>query len=252
MIDPNDLGRTLNAVLIVDDHPLIARGLQWLFQGDDQNLQLDYVTSLEAARVNLQARERESVLVVLDLNMPGYSGLDAFSALRSWWPTLHIAVWSGSDDRDLILRSLENQACGFIPKTTPPQQVASAIRLMLDGGIYVPHSVLSHSLVSEKTREDSKVNFTNDHGTVHSDLSVKERDLQALLEAMPPRRREVLALLAQGASNKEICRKLDLSPNTVKTHVSLLFHELHIHSRQSVPLMASRNNLFRQFLLSEG
>jgi DNA-binding NarL/FixJ family response regulator len=252
MIDQPDPERVLNTVLIVDDHPLIARGLQWLFQDDAQNLQLHYVTSLEAARVDLEARERDSVLVVLDLNMPGYAGLEAFFALRTWWPTLHVAVWSGLEDRDLILRSLENHACGFIPKTTPPQQVASAIRLMLDGGIYIPHSVLLTNTTSEKTRDDVNASFSNGGSAFQGDFSAREGHLQALLEAMPPRRREVLSLLAQGASNKEICRKLDLSPNTVKTHVALIFSELHIHSRQSVSLMAHSNNLFRQFLSSEG
>jgi two-component system, NarL family, nitrate/nitrite response regulator NarL len=258
MPEKTEVANRLKHVLIIDDHPLIARGMQWLLKDDNGALEVRYATSMDSVSIELDSSHVIDTLVVLDLNMPGFKDLDAFHYLRSRWLDLKIAIWSGTDDIELILRALELNASGFIPKAMPPQQIAAAIRLILDGGVYIPQLALTY-LKSPKAPsmpssdvpigQTAQGNFpaNNDSALVPNE----DGYLQRLLQAMPPRRREVLVLLASGASNKEICRKLNLSENTVKTHVGLIFSELQIHSRQSVTLLAHSNNLFRQFLINE-
>jgi two-component system, NarL family, nitrate/nitrite response regulator NarL len=214
----------LTTVLVIDDHPVTTRGLRWLFEAQSRATTIEVAHSIDEAISKLNTCNRDEYLVLLDLSMPGVSGLEGFNFFRRQWPTLKIAIYSGHEDHNLILEALRNEAAGFIPKSMHPDLVVDAVFLMLDGGIYMP----SDLLLSAPFQPGSPSNPN------------QSQKIQRIIGTMPPRRLEVLRLMANGANNKEVCRQLNMSVNTVKTHVSLIFASFEVHSRQElVSLMQS-------------
>jgi DNA-binding NarL/FixJ family response regulator len=199
----DDAKPTLSKLLVIDDHPVITRGLRWLFAAQSRPTTVEVAHSLDEAIQTLSANNLDEYLVLLDLTLPGVSGLEGFDFLRRQWPNLKIAIYSGHDDRNIVLEALRNHAVGFIPKSTNPDLVVDAVFLMLDGGIYMPSELLIESSFQNRSEPQTDRSF----------------DIQRIVGAMPPRRMEVLKLLSNGANNKDICRQLDMSVNTVKTHV---------------------------------
>jgi DNA-binding NarL/FixJ family response regulator len=197
----------LPRVLVIDDHPLMAKGLQWLFLSQSRKLDISSTHCLGAALEILLIADSAPALILLDLTMPGYEGLEALVELKSKYPDIKVAIFSAHDEPELIANAIRSGACGFIPKSTAPEVVADAIYLMLDGGSFLP---------TYDQTPDWKAHARN------------------LILAMPSKRRDVFNFLVQGVSNKEICRELDMSINTVKTHVSLILATFDVHSRQKL------------------
>lgn len=216
---------------------MTLRGLEWLFKDTDRSIELKTFVNLETPLALLSESSVPPALVLLDLELPGFEGLQAFDHLRERFPNLPIAVISGHDEPELIFEVLRCQAVGYIPKATAPRQIVDAVLLILDGGTYIPPDVLRLGNVRIEQRQEVQVDSC--------------RKLMELIASMPLRRKEVLSLLARGASNKEICRQLGISLNTVKTHVAIIFSVLEVNSRQSVALVIHRNQLIREFLLRE-
>ncbi len=212
-------------LLLIDDHPMMARGLQWLFAERQRKLNFSFASSLEEALELLAQSDDSTYLALLDLTMPGYEGLAAFQGLSKKYPKLKIAIYSGRDEPRLIEQAIRLGAAGFIPKSTPPNIVADAIYLMIDGGIYLPSSML--------VGRESSGNFLQRDEVSYDDES---DHISQILQTMPLRRREVFNVLCQGASNKEICRQLNMSINTVKTHVSLILASFEVNSRQKLSI----------------
>jgi two-component system, NarL family, nitrate/nitrite response regulator NarL len=220
----NYLKTPLTTVLVVDDHPVTTRGLHWLFSAQARTTTIEVAHSIDEAIAKLNTCNRDEYLVLLDLSMPGVSGLEGFNFFRRQWPTLKIAIYSGHEEHNLILEALRNQAAGFIPKSMHPDLVVDAVFLMLDGGIYMPSDLLLNASLQPGSPSNPN----------------QPQTIQRIIGAMPPRRLEVLKLMANGANNKDVCRQLNMSVNTVKTHVSLIFASLEVHSRQElVSLMQS-------------
>ncbi len=203
--------------MVIDDHPVITKGLHWLFSSQARTTLFEVAHSLDSAIDQLSTQELDHYLILLDLNLPGVSGFDGFDRLRRHWPTLKIAIYSGHEDREIVIQALQRQAVGFIPKSTHPDLVVDAVFLMLDGGVYIPQAIIRSELNVGVGSQPTKVD-----------------PVQQVVNTMPARRLEVLKLLARGSSNKEICRKLNMSINTVKTHVSLVYASFDVHSRSDL------------------
>jgi DNA-binding NarL/FixJ family response regulator len=217
---------SISNLLLIDDHPMMVKGLQWLFAENQRKLNLSFASSLGEALELLASSDSSKILVLLDLTMPGYEGLAAFYELTSKHPTLKIAIYSGREEPLLIEQAIRQGAAGFIPKSTAPNIVADAVYLMIDGGVYLPPSVLAdlHTKPSPNNfRVPISFNDESDH-------------ISHILHTMPLRRREVFNILCQGSSNKEICRQLNMSINTVKTHVSLILASFEVDSRQKLSI----------------
>jgi DNA-binding NarL/FixJ family response regulator len=151
-------------------------------------------------------------LILLDLNLPDRDGLAALSDLRKHHATISIVVLSAFHDRETILRVLELGALGFIPKSSPREVMANALRLILSGGIYVPPEALARA-------EPSVAAAAPGRRVMPADLGLTERQM------------EVLALMMQGKSNKAICRILDTAEPTVKHHVTAILKALKVTNR---------------------
>jgi DNA-binding NarL/FixJ family response regulator len=172
-------------------------------------------------------------LVLMDLGLPGMSGIDGIAVLRERTPEIPVVALSSSDDRDTVIRALDAGAMGFIPKSSSPGVLAGALQLILSKGIYLPPSVFLDELRSGSHRVESPLGApaTERKAVVPADLG------------MTPRQADVLLCILQGKSAKLICRELGLSANTVKTHTSAVLRALNVTTRTQAIVAAGRIGL---------
>src|SRR5256885_6706762 len=180
-------------ILAVDDHPLVQEALRQVLRELDQNIELIEADHREQA-LRLAQQHSDCALVLLDLDVPGTSGMNLLDDLRAAHPALPVVVLSATFDRATVLKALDSGAMGFIPKTSSPKVLLEALRQILVGEVYLPQGL---------TADDPPT------------ASVQASDL-----GLSPRQMQVLTLMVQGLPNKLICRELNLAEGTVKVHVS--------------------------------
>jgi len=200
-------------ILIADDHMLFREALRQVVQqlGDD-------VTVLEASdwhsAVELVKHNPDIMLALVDLKMPGmqeFAGLDAFIKFAE---TVPVVVVSASESIFDMQRVFDAGATGFIAKNETMDVFLSALRLVLSGGFYVPQKLIQRPVYNEHRQEGVS------------------------LFGLTPRQLEVLKVLMQGKSNKEIALELSLSEVTVKVHISAIFKSLNVSNRlQAIQLV---------------
>ena len=205
-------------ILMVDDHPLFIEGMRGVLQRLDNSAIIVTSGSCEEA-LTLTNNNDDLDLVLLDLSLPGMSGLDGMKKLRHQLPASPIVLLSASEDRNKVLRAIELGAKGYIPKSSPPSIIINALQLVLSGGVYLPMAVLD-------TINSSQAKTSNTQGHTHT-----------------LRQLEVLKLLAEGHSNKSIAEQFHMAENTVRVHVSAILRFLEVHNRTEAGLAASRMGL---------
>jgi len=208
-------------VLIIDDHPLIVEAASLAISALRPDATVDTVSSVE--ELERGGLREPATLVLLDLTLPGRSGMEALSAVRHRLPDSVVVIFSATDDAATIRQALSNGARGFIPKTSPHKVLVDALRLVLDGGTYVPPDILVETGAGPGASSPAG-----------SDAQARRRSGLEDHPALSDRQREVVVLLAQGLTTKEICRKLGISPNTVKTHIASIFRALGVRNRTQV------------------
>ena len=200
-------------VLIVDDHPILHEVLGAVARSVFPDAAVSFAKTLEEAceqAPDFAPRD----LVLLDLGLPGCVGLSALETFRSNFPALRVIVVSARDDRTTILCSLELGAVGYVPKTHDTALMAAALRLVSEGGIYVPPQAIEN---------DSH-----------------EADTRAPLTG---RQLDVLRLIARGLANKEIAQELHIAKDTVKQHAKALYSALGIATRSQAARAAERRGI---------
>lgn len=220
-------------VLVVDDHALIRDALRRVLEQLERE-----VTVFEAGDCGQAFRVIEAQpdldLVLLDLNLPGMQGLAALTELRTRYPAVSVVVVSAASDRVSVTQALDHGAMGYIPKSSSNEVLASALRLVVSGGIYIPPEILGRS--EPQMKPGNVESPALDAGgspprLLPSDLGLTERQAQ------------ILILLMQGKSNKLICRELDLAESTVKNHVTHVLRTLNVTSRTQAVIAAARMGL---------
>jgi DNA-binding NarL/FixJ family response regulator len=209
-------------LLLVDDHALFREGLKFLLRGLDEELVIDEAESCAAATERQGAFPYD--LILLDLNLPKLGGLDALAAIRAGFPGTPIVVLSGEDDPRMIRATIEHGAMGFVPKSSTPEILIQALRLILAHGVYLPLSALDSDAATAVAPE-SKVNA------------------DAVLRNLSSRQIEVLRCVIKGQPNKLIARNLALSESTIKAHLSAVFRALGAHNRTEAVYAAAKLGL---------
>lgn len=211
-------------VLVVDDHPLMAEALGMVLSSLAGAAQVETARDLESA---LRAAEAASApdLVLLDLGLPGCEGLAALQRFKERHPALPVVVISASGDPEAILGALDLGAIGFIPKSSPKDVILSAVRLVVSGGIYIPAQALAYRAGEVPPAK----------------AAAAPASAQQL--GLSPRQADVLTLVLKGLPNKLIARRLNISENTTKTHVSAVLRALGVSTRTQALIAASRLGL---------
>lgn len=209
--------------LIVDDHALVAGALTLLLKDRDPEADVHTAATADAA-LELVDREGDADLLILDLSLPGVTGTELMEEIVRRQPMLKILVVSGLADQESIMRVLQLGAAGFVPKSLDTELLSSAIDFVLKGGVYIPSKLLTES------QKDGF--FTRTAARLKAP------------ESAPPhltdRQLDVLAQLAKGAPIKRICRELDLSEGTVKTHVAAIYRSFGASNRTEALIAARR------------
>ena len=209
-------------LLLVDDHALFREGLKFLLRGLDCELVIDEADDCAAAT----ARQADVPydLILLDLNLPKLGGLPALAAMREAFPGAPIVVLSGEDDPRVIRATIEHGAMGFVPKSSTPEILIQALRLILAHGVYLPLSALDSDAPPASAHE-------------------APANPDAVLRNLSPRQVEVLRCVIKGQPNKLIARRLALSESTIKAHLSAVFRALGAHNRTEAVYAAAKVGL---------
>jgi DNA-binding NarL/FixJ family response regulator len=209
-------------VLVVDDQELFRRGLTLLIGAMD-GIELVGEAGDAQAATEIAVGTRPDV-VLLDVRMPGRSGIETCADLKTVLPSLHIIMLTASDEESDLYDAVRSGAVGYLLKDSSIDEVAQAVRLVADG-----QSLISPAMAVKLLDEFKQM-----------------ASAAAVAEAAPrltDRELQVLSLVAQGQSNREVARALFISENTVKNHVRNILDKLQLHSRMEAVMYAVREKL---------
>lgn len=213
-------------VLLIDDHALFRRGLRLMLRELAPDMD---VSEAEDCAHALTLSHEQFDLILLDMNMPGVQGLEGLQSIKQAWPIAFVVVLSGEESANLVRGAIEQGACGFVPKSSSPEVMISALQLVLAKGIYLPFQVLNAGWAGS------------------APVSPVEPAGPSATRGIPPgmteRQAEVLRLALKGAPNKVIARELGISEGTVKSHLSTVFRLLNVRNRTEALYCAARMGL---------
>ncbi len=211
-------------VMICDDHALFRRGLVMVLEAEED---IEVVGEAEDGR-DAVARVADVVpdVVLMDVRMPDIDGIEATRLIAEQAPSAKILMLTVSDEENDLYEAIKAGANGYLLKEISIEEVASAVRAVVSG-----QSLISPSMASKLLTE-----FTNLAKRADERISVPTPRLTE-------RELEVLRLVAQGMSNREIAGELYISENTVKNHVRNILEKLHLHTRMEAVMYAVREKL---------
>jgi DNA-binding NarL/FixJ family response regulator len=210
-------------ILLIDDHALFREALHYILdQLGSNTIVLEAANSDEAARLIEYTPNLD--LILLDIDLPGIDGLSAMPGLRKLAPDVPLMVLSGSEAIQNVKSALDRGAVGYIPKSCNSHEMLAAMRLVLQGGVFIPPRLLG------KLKSTTLSSF-------------ESRQIAEQSVALTKRQIEVLDCMAKGMPNKLIARELAISEGTVKLHVFAIMRHLNVHNRTEVVIEATRREL---------
>jgi DNA-binding NarL/FixJ family response regulator len=168
-------------------------------------------------------KQPDASLSLFELNMPGMMSAASLTAVRDCFPSARVVVVSTSTRRQDILMTLDAGAHGYIPKTVGLSELTAALKMVIDGAVYVPPSVASTASLA-----------------LEGQVLTTKPPKNSPPDMLTPRQREVLELLLEGRSNKEIARALNLGEGTVKIHMAALFRTFGVNTRAAAAAAGTR------------
>jgi NarL family two-component system response regulator LiaR len=208
------------SVLIVDDHGVVRQGLRtYLELLDDIVIVGEAENGVEAVE---QVRRQQPDIVLMDLVMPEMNGVEATRQIAAASPSTKVIVLTSFSEDDLVFPAIEAGATGYLLKDVDPAELHQAIQAVHEGEVQL-HPDVMQKLIHRVTTPQMAP------GANHGDLT--------------PRELEVLSLIAQGQSNREIALTLSISEKTVKTHVGNILSKLHLNDRTQAAIYAHKHGL---------
>lgn len=208
-------------VILVDDHEVVRLGLMTLLEDIDW---LEVVAEAGTAEESIQqVAQHKPDVVVMDIRLPGESGIDACRTITTRWPETKVIMLTSSADDDLIMKALQAGASGYVLKKVGTKALISALDAARKGESLLDPVVTQRVIQTLRETE-------------------KQRQVQAFRD-LSERELEVLALVADGRSNAEIAARLSLSEKTVGHHVSAILSKLGLSNRIEAATYAVRNRI---------
>jgi len=206
-------------VLIVDDHRLLAEVIRSTLEG----VGMEVVGSVQSGRQGLEAAARERPdLVLVDIGLPDESGLAVGRKILDQLPESKVVAMTSLNDPKAVAEAFQLGFHGYLTKNTPVERFVTSIQAVMHGAMVIPQ---------------------NAPGPAAEPRTPEDREAAMLISQLTPREREILALLARGASSEDIATGLCLSPNTVRTHVHNILTKLQVNSRLKAAAFATRHGL---------
>ncbi|GGI82581.1 response regulator transcription factor [Shewanella gelidii] len=192
-------------IIIADDHPLFRQALMTVLATKFAGVELFQANSVAELDQLLDTLDNVDLLL-LDLNIPKAHGFNTLINIRNCYPQMGVIVVSGQEDPETICRSINYGAAGFVPKSTPVEEMMTAIATVLNGEQWLPEGVDGVNPVAENSMESKIISLS-------------------------PRQHRILMMFADGMLNKQIAHELGLSEATIKAHASAIFLKLGVHTR---------------------
>jgi DNA-binding NarL/FixJ family response regulator len=194
-------------VLIIEDHESMRNGLSFIVESSDK---YECIGAASTAELGLKmVRAAQPDIILMDINLPGKSGIECTALVKSEFPDIQILICTVSEDSEKIFKALAAGASGYLLKKSTPQQILEAMNDLVLGGSPISSSVAR-----------KMVDFFQ-HNTQQTDIP----------ENLTNRELEILNMLSKGFRNKEIGDKLFISLPTVKSHIYNIYQKLHVQSR---------------------
>ncbi len=209
-------------IMIVDDHALMREGLTKILEMEDN---LEVVIRAANGNEAIDYIEKNSVdIVLLDINMPNMNGIETLKKMKQMQPEIKIIMLTVYDTREYLIETLNLGANGYMLKDAETDSLIKAIETVYNGGSYI-HPNLAGELFKEINRQRVS------------------RNIKSGVDALTRREYEVLLLIAEGMSNKDISEHLIISEKTVKNHVSSILRKLELQDRTQAAIFAIKQKL---------
>jgi two-component system, NarL family, response regulator NreC len=209
-------------ILLADDHTVVRKGLRLLLESQDG---FEVIADACDGRETVAfAEQHQPDVVVLDVAMPILNGIEAARQISAKFPNTAIVFLSMHSDEGYVLKALKSGARAYLLKDSAEYDLIAAIKAVSEGKAFFSPAI-SKMLVEDYMRQ------------------MRERDVEDSYELLTTREREILQLLAEGKSNKDVATLLHLSLYTVETHRSNIFQKLNLHSSAELILYAIRKGV---------
>ena len=205
-------------VLIADDHALFRDGLAMRLEEINQDIILHQAATFSQA-LKILDKELDVDMVIADLDMPDMKWEDGIAELKKKVPEASLIIISASEDIRNIRKILTAGIKGYIPKRSDPKIMYNALKLILEGGTYIPPAFIENSA-------ENSSNMGRNNG-----------------KTLTNRQSQVLDLIAQGKSNKQIAYEIGVSEATVKLHINALLRSLKVNNRTQAVVTAQKMGL---------
>ncbi len=210
-------------LLVIDDHTLFREGLEGLLS----RRKIEVIASAGDGEEGIRlAQELSPDIILLDMRMPGISGLEVLAKLRDMRVKAPIAILTTSSDENDLVEALRSGARGYLLKDMEPDELVVALRDIVAG-----QTVVAPTLAPVLAK------------VVQGDVQPPPEPSDSIFDELTPRELEILGLLAEGQSNKVIARNLGITDGTVKLHVKAILRKLDVHSRVEAAVIAVKHNL---------
>jgi DNA-binding NarL/FixJ family response regulator len=216
-------------VLIVDDHPVVRRGLYAMLT-TDQTIEVVGESGDGAEAVTMVA-EKEPDVVLMDIRMPNMDGVEATRRIKGEFPSTAVIVLTMYDSDTYVIDAMRAGASGYLLKDVSQELLLHTIRAVSSGATLIKTSLFSGAISSLAQSQQG-----------HQGAGVYSTEI---VEHLTPREREVLKLVAVGYTNKDIGKELSIAEDTVKKHMQSILAKLHASSRIHAAIQAARAGIIK-------
>jgi len=218
-------------VMIVDDHPVFRQGLRRILEAQkDMEVVAEVADGAEALHV---AQEIAPNVIIMDISLPSINGLQVTRYLKEDLPGVAVVMLTAYHDDEQSFHALRAGAAAYYPKDVTPGKLAEAVRQVSQGNYVVDDTVLNKPQFAAWLAEEFERMDTGWRGP------------DELFVPLSPREMEILHLITKGMSNKEIARKLGISHQTVKNHMTSILRKLSVNDRTQAAVLALRRGWVR-------
>ena len=208
-------------LLLVDDHELVRAGLRMLLKAQpDMELVAEASSGAEAIEL---AQLHQPDVVLMDITMPGMNGMEATRQLKAYCPEIAVLALTIHEEEEYFFQMLEAGAAGYVPKRAAPEDLLHAIQMVRQGEVFL-HSSMAQALVKDYLQRNNSETKTG-------------------VSMLTQRERQVLTLIAEGLTNKQIGEELGISPRTVARHRDNITKKLNLSSRAELTRYAIQQGL---------
>lgn len=214
-------------LLIIEDHSLTRFGLKTAFENDSS-----YAGIYEAANAKdgLEIADKKNIdIILMDLGLPDINGIEATKIIKEKHPDIKIVILSSHEKKEDVISSLKAGAVAYCTKDVEPERLIEIVSSVLQGASWFDSKVAQFVLNAAVSQNELTVNSVKTQNSTAINLTTREK--------------QVLKLIAQGLSNNDIAKKLDVSINTTKAHVCSILQKMSVNDRTQAAIKAIRDNI---------